>query len=121
MIIEVKNNTDPQEVINGLETWMMYVSGVTIKYSIVRVTVNVDATKLDKVIAQLPQGDVVITDVNGPTEKNVQALKDIMPNKSNVVLFCGFLGMITGLAGLFIDSIVNVFNGIRERILKLKK
>ena len=121
MIIDVKNNTDPQQAINNLETWMLYVSGGTIKYSIVRVTVNVDATKLDKVIAQLPPGDVIITDVNGSTEKNLQALKDIMPNKSNIVLFCGFLGMIIGLAGLFIDSIVNVFNGIRERILKLKK
>ncbi|WP_048190743.1 hypothetical protein [Methanobacterium sp. SMA-27] len=121
MIIQVKNNTDPQEVINNLEKWMLYVSGGTIRYSIVRVTLNVDAPKLDKVISQIPQGDVIITDVNGPTEKNVQALKDILPNKSNVVLFCGFLGMITGLAGLFIDSIVNVFNGIRERIIKLKK
>ena len=76
---------------------------------------------LIQVISQIPQGDVVITDVNGPTEKNVQALKNIMPNKSNVVLFCGFLGMITGLAGLFIDSIVSIFNDIRERIMKLKK
>ena len=31
-----------------------------------------------------------------------------MPNKSNIVIFCGFIGMVTGLSGMFIDSILGV-------------
>ncbi|MDD3984855.1 MAG: hypothetical protein PHY59_02960 [Methanobacterium sp.] len=121
VVIEVKNNTDPQQVISDLETWMQYVSGATVKYSIVRVTLEVDARKHDKVISQLPMDDVVITDINGPTENNIKTLINIMPKKSNVILSCGILGIIVGLIGLFIDSIINIFNIIKTRILKLKK
>ena len=121
MLIEVKNNTNPQVVIDQLETWMMYVSGLTIKYSIVRVTLNVEASKLDQVIAQLPQGEIIITDVTGPTEKSIQSLKEMMPNKSNIVIFCGILGMITGLSGLFIDSISAVIRRFRDKLIELKR
>jgi len=121
VIIEVKNNTDPQQVINNLETWMQYVSGVTVKYSIVRVNLEVDGKKHDDVILELPMNDVVITDTNGSTDNNIKALISIMPKKQNLIFFCGVLGIIVGLIGLFIDSILNIFNIIKTRILKLKK
>lgn len=120
LVLEVKNNTNPQEAISGVEQWIMFVSGAYVKYSIVRVTLDVDASKLDQVISQLPQGDVVITDVSGPTENNIQWIKSLMPNKSNVVIFCGFLGMLTGLAGVFIDSILEVLRRFRNRIIEFK-
>ncbi len=121
IILTVKNQTNPEDVINGLNTWMMYVSGIGIKYSIVRVTMDVQASKLDAVMAKLPQGDIVVTDVNGPTENSVQNVKNMLPNKSNIVFFCGLLGMITGLAGLFIDNILNVVAMIRNRLLEFKR
>lgn len=121
LLIRIKNNTNPQDVINGLETWMMYVSGANIKYSIVRVTLNVESSKLDKVISQLPQGEIIITDITGQTEESIQSLKEMMPNKSNIIIFCGILGMITGLAGLFIDSISEVLKRIRDKILEFKR
>jgi hypothetical protein len=100
---------------------MMFVSGLNIKYSIVNITLNVQSSKLDQVMSQLPQGDIVITDVNGPTEKNIQNINSMMPAKSDIILFCGFLGMITGLAGMFIDSILNIFERIRNTVSKLRK
>jgi hypothetical protein len=121
MIIRIKNDTNPQDVINGLETWMMYVSGANIKYSIVRVTLDVDSSKIDQVVSQLPQGEIIITDVSGQTEENIQALANMMPKQSNIVFFCGILGMITGLAGLFIDSISQVLKRIRNKILEFRK
>ena len=121
IILEVKNGTNPEDVINGLDTWMLYVSGIGIHYSIVRVTMDVQASKLDTVISQLPQGDIVVTDVNGPTENSVQSVKNMLPNKSNIVLFCGFLGMITGLAGLFIDNILNLVTMIRNKLLEFNR
>jgi hypothetical protein len=121
MILTVKNGTDPQDVINGLQSWMMLVSGLNIKYSIVNITLNVQSSKLNQVMSQLPQADIVITDVSGPTEKNIQNINSMMPAKSDIILFCGFLGMITGLAGMFIDSILNIFERIRNTISKLRK
>ncbi len=121
MVLVVKNGTDPQDVINGLQTWMMYVSGLNIKYSIVNITLNVQSSKLNLVMSQLPQGDVVITDVSGPTENNIQNINSMMPPKSDIILFCGLLGMITGLAGMFIDSILNIFERVKEMISQLKR
>ncbi len=121
MVLVVKNGTDPQDVINGLQTWMMYVSGLNIKYSIVNITLNVQSSKLNQVMSKLPQGDVVITDVSGPTEKNIQNINNMMPAKSDIILFCGLLGMVTGLAGMFIDSILNIFERVKKMISQLKR
>jgi len=121
IILEVKNGTNPEDVINGLDTWMMFVSGISVRYSIARVTMNVQASKLDNIMSKLPQGDIVVTDISGPTENSVQGLKNILPNKSNIVIFCGLIGMITGLAGVFIDNILNVIAMIRKRLLEFKR
>jgi len=121
IIVDVKNNTNPMDVVGSIKTWMMYVSGSTINYSVANVTLVVDASKLKTVMSQLPQGEIIITSVNGSTENSVQAVKNIIPNKNNVILFCGFLGMIVGLAGLFIDSISSVLNEIKERIKEYRR
>jgi hypothetical protein len=121
MILEVKNDTDPQDVINSLQTWMMFVSGLNIKYSIVHVTLVVQSSKLDQVIAQLPQADIVIDNVSGTTEQKIQDVNYMMPNKSNIIFFCGLIGMITGLAGMFIDTILSIAERIRDRITEIRK
>ena len=72
MILEIKNNTDPQDTINTLKTWMMYVSGLSISYSMVYVTMAVQSSKYTQVMAQIPQGEVVITNVTGPSVNNLK-------------------------------------------------
>lgn len=121
ILLELKNNTNPQEVVNSLETWMMYVSGSTITYSIANVTLTVKASKVNQVMSQLPQGEIIITSINGSTENSVQEVKNLIPNKNNIILFCGFLGMIVGLAGLFIDSISGILGQIQERIKEFRR
>ena len=121
MILEIKNNTDPQDTISTLKTWMMYVSGVSISYSMVNVTMAIKSSKYNQVMAQIPQGEVVITNVTGPSVDNNQTITSLMPNKSNIVLFCGLIGMVTGLSGMFIDSILGVMQRIRRKISQIKK
>ncbi len=121
ILLELKNNTNPQDVVSSLETWMMYVSGSTITYSVANVTMDVEASKLNQVMSQLPQGEIIITSVNGSTENSVQAVKNLVPNQNNIILFCGFLGMIVGLAGLFIDSISGTLDQIKERIKEFRR
>jgi hypothetical protein len=121
IIIRIKNDTNPQDVIDELETWMMYVSGANIRFSIVRVTLDVESSKWEKIKAQLPQGEIIITDVQGQTEDNIQGLENMMPNKSDIVFLCGILGMITGLTGLFIDSISEILKRVRNKILEFRK
>jgi len=42
---------------------MVLISGIDIKYSIVQVKLVVDASKVDEVVKQLPQGEVVVTEI----------------------------------------------------------
>ena len=121
ILLEVKNDTNPMDVVNSLETWMMYVSGSTISYSVANVTLVVEASKLDQVMSQLPQGEIIITSINGTTENSVQAVKNVIPNKNDIILFCGFLGVLVGLAGLFIDSISRVLEQLKERIKEYRR
>jgi hypothetical protein len=120
MMVKTKSGSDPTEVIKKLKSWMVLISGIDIKYSIVQVNVVVDASQVDSVVKQLPQGEVVVTEINGPVEKEIQTLKNTLPAKNNVILFCGFLGVIVGLAGMFIDTIVRGFSALKNRLRKKK-
>ena len=119
MILQVKNGTDPEYVINQIDSWMMLVSGLDLGYSSVHVSVTTDISNVDSVVGNLSQQDgVVITNVSGPVEEHVNSLKSALPNKSNVVLVCGILGVLTGLVGIFIDSILEVLGRVKRKIRK---
>ena len=120
MLVQTKSGSDPTEVIKKLKSWLVLVSGIDIKFSIVQVKLVVDASQVDSVVKQLPQGEVVVTEINGPVEKEIQTLKNTIPAKNNVILFCGFLGVIVGLAGMFIDTITMGLKGLRNRLRKKK-
>ena len=87
----------------------------------VNVSMDVESSKIDQVKSELPQGEIVITSISGPSVNNVESITSLMPNKSNIIIFCGFLGMITGLAGMFIDSINGVFQRIRKKLSEFKR
>ena len=121
MILDIKNNTDPGDTINTLQSWMMYISGTSISYSMVNVTMAVESSKYSQIMTQLPQGEVVITSVSGPSVDNLQKVSSIMPSKSNIVIFCGFIGVVTGLSGMFIDSILGVLQRVKRKITEFKR
>lgn len=118
MLIQIKPGSDPTDVIKKLKNWMILVSGIDIRFAIVQVKVVVDASRVDEVVKELPQGEVVVTEISGPIEKEIQTLKNTIPSKSNVILFCGFLGVIVGLMGMFIDSIIRGLKGIKDKLRK---
>lgn len=118
IIVQLQPGSDPTKVIKQLKNWMLLVSGIDIRFSIVEVQVMVDASKVDDVVKELPQGEVVVNQISGPVEKEIQTLKETLPPNNNVILLCGLFGVIVGLIGLFIDSIIQGLKGIRDRLLK---
>ncbi|MEN6573628.1 hypothetical protein [Methanobacterium aggregans] len=118
IIVKVNENSNPQNVINNLEEWLMFAGGINIKYSTVHVSVNVDSSQVDTVVAKLPQDQIVITGIKGPVEDKIQYLNAVLPKKSNVVLVCGILGMLVGLTGVFLDTILEVLRRTRDKFRK---
>lgn len=115
--IQIQNGSDPQDVITKLEDWLMLVGAISVKYSAVHVSVQVEAAKLNQVTDELSR-DAVVTSIEGPTQDKINSIKSIIPNKSNVVILCGFIGVLIGLAGLFIDTLLGIFGNIRGKIIK---
>lgn len=115
--IQIQNGSDPQDVTNKLDSWLLLIAGISSNYSTVHVTVQTEPSKTNQVVNQLSQS-VVVTSIGGPTQDKINALKAILPNQSNVVVLCGFIGMFVGLAGVFIDSILGILGSIRERVVK---
>ncbi|MBM4242058.1 MAG: hypothetical protein FJ150_10455 [Euryarchaeota archaeon] len=118
ILLEINYNSNPEEVIDKLSKWMILVSGIGVKYSIVHVSVKVEASKVDQVIDKLSKQDIVITGINGPVEEKIKGLKEILPNKSNIIIFCGFIGILAGLVGIFIDTIMRIFTIVKNKLLK---
>ena len=115
--IQIKNGSDPKTTIKGLDDWLMLIAGISSSYSAVHVTIQTDPSKTSQIRNQLSQ-TVVISSIGGPTQDKINSLKAILPNQSNVVILCGFIGMFVGLAGVFIDSILGIFENIKGRVVK---
>ncbi len=115
--VQIQNGSDPQVVMNKLSDWLMLVGAISEKYSTVHVTIQTDPAKTNLVINQLSQ-NAVVTSIQGPTQDRINSLKAIIPDKSNVIVLCGFIGMLVGLAGVFIDTLLNMFGDIKGRIIK---
>lgn len=110
---------DTQEVIKKLDKWLMYVGAIDIKYSTIHFTVKVESSKKTAVIDKISK-EAVVTDINGPTTNKINYLKSVLPDSSNIIILCGFIGVLVGLIGLFIDSILEVVGNIKEKMAQKK-
>ncbi len=115
--IQIQNGTNPQDEINKLKDWLMLIAAINVKYSIVHVTVQADSSKTAQITGQLSQ-NAVVTSVEGPTQDRINSFKAMIPDKSNIVVLCGFIGVLVGLAGVFIDTLLSMFGDIKGRIIK---
>ena len=76
-------------------------------------SITVDPAKVDTVSDQLPQDQVVVTNVTGSVEDQITSFKKNLPDVTSIVLICGFIGVLVGAVGLFIDSITQIWDKIR--------
>lgn len=121
IILTVQNNTDPAQVAKRLNNWLLLVGSIDIISSIVEVTIEVDPSQVDSVSSKLPQDQVVIANVTGPVEDKVASLKTTLPNPTSIVILCGFIGLFTGLLGLFIDSIMQAAERMRKWLINRRE
>ncbi|BAW31254.1 MAG TPA: hypothetical protein PLO64_01705 [Methanothermobacter sp.] len=115
IICEVKGG-DPQATIDRISDWLILTSGIYTKYSIVHVSIDTHANKINNLREYLSSKGIAIAFIKGPTEEKIEGLKASMPPKSAVVASCGLIGILTGLAGIFIDSIMAFLSAIKKRL-----
>ena len=84
----------------------------------VKVSIVAQSSKVDGIIKEISKEQIVVIGVQGPVEENINWLNEVLPSQNNIILLCGFLGMIVGLAGVFIDSIVTFVKDLRNKLLR---
>jgi len=114
------NESNPQNVIEKLEDWLMLVGAIDVKYSTIHLILKVDTSKMNSITDQISQ-EAVVTSINGPTQNKINSIKAMIPDRNNLIILCGFIGVLVGLCGLFIDSILEVVDSIKERMFKKKE
>ncbi len=115
--IQLNPGVNPQEVIKKLDNWLMLVGAIDIKYSLAHASVQVESGKVYDVSNELSK-DAVVTGIEGPTQDKIIYIKSIIPDKTNVIILCGFIGMFVGLAGVFIDTLLEAFADFKGRVRK---
>ncbi len=114
------DQSNPQEVIEKLEDWLMLVGAIDVKYSTIHLTLKVETSKMNSIIDQVSK-EAVVVDIKGPTQDKINSIKAMIPERNNLILICGFIGVLTGLTGLFIDSILGIMSNIKEKMLNKKE
>jgi len=115
IICEVKGG-DPQATINRISDWLILTGGIYTRYSTIHVSIDTHANKLKNLREYLSSKGIAIVSTKGPVEEKIEGLKAFMPPKSAVVASCGLIGVLTGLAGIFIDSILGFLAAIKKRL-----
>lgn len=98
---------------DSVTEWLGLVGGIVVVSHQAEVLITVEPSQVDYVSAQLPQDKVVIANVTGPVEDQITAFKKNLPDRTTIVIICGFIGLIVGAIGLFIDSITQLWDKIR--------
>lgn len=121
IVLVLNENTNPTQLIKNIDDWLKLVGGMEVLTNIAELSITVDPAQVDSVSGQLPQDQMVITSVTGPVEDQIVAFKKNLPDRTSIVLICGFIGLIVGAAGLFIDSITQIWDKIRLWLVLRRK
>ncbi|OED30141.1 hypothetical protein [Methanosphaera sp. WGK6] len=113
-IEEKENNTffvkiapggDPQSVLNSIYSVFSTHTYTHLRYTSMQANATVAANNVTKIMSTISNNGAVVLNVTGPTEDKINSINKFIPDKTNVVLFAGVIGVIVGLAGFFIDTI----------------
>lgn len=118
--VQIQDMSNTPEIIKKLDDWLSLVSGIEIRYSMAHATVQVESSKVYVISDELSK-DAVVKEIKGPTQDKINYVKSVTPNKFNVVILCGFIGVVTGLAGVFVDSILALTGELKGRFKKNKE
>jgi len=113
IVLVLNQNTDPTQIVKNIDNWLKLVGGMEILTNIAELEITVDPAQVDTVSDQLPQDQVVINNVTGPVEDQINSFKKNLPDRTSIVLICGLIGLIVGSLGLFIDSISQMWDQMK--------
>ena len=113
--VRISEGGDPQAVLNSIYGVFSEGTYTNLRYTAMTANATVEANNVTNIMSAISQNNAMIVNVSGPTEDRTNAINQYMPDKTNVILISGIIGVIVALAGFFIDSIYTFRNNRKRR------
>ena len=81
----------------------------------------VDSTSLDVFEKNLLERGIVATNIEGPIQDSVDNTNSSMLSNMEFTLVCGGLGVVVGLIGIYVDSVVPAYRRFRKFLRERRK
>ena len=119
--ISIADNYTSTEALKSFSDWYKLVYGETISYAQVHAVLVVDSTSLDVFEKNLLERGIVATNIEGPIQDSVDNTNSSMLSNMEFTLVCGGLGVVVGLIGIYVDSVVPAYRRFRKFLRERRK
>ena len=91
---------------------------IHLRYTSMKANATVAANNITKIMSAVGNSGAVILNVTGPTEDQIATINKYVPDKTNVILISGILGVVVATVGFFIDSIFTFTSKTKKKSRK---
>lgn len=117
-LVRIKEGGDPQSVLTSIYKTFSTETYTHLRYTSMQANATITANNITKVMSAVNNNGAVILNVTGPTEDQIASVQKLIPDKTNVIIFSGILGVIIAIAGFFIDSIFTFTSKSKKKARK---
>ncbi|MDR2967748.1 MAG: YtxH domain-containing protein [Methanobacteriaceae archaeon] len=114
--INITKGYDANNAIKTLSEWLVFTADIQTKYSIIKIKINVESSKINNLLNYLESNEIIISSVEGPIQKAIDDTKNNMPDRNLIIFFMGILGVIVALFGTYYDETINFLKELKEKI-----
>lgn len=112
--IELKENYTSSQALKSFSDWYKLVYGATISYAQIHAVLVVDSYKLDDFEQILLDKGIVASSIDGPVQDSINNTNSSMLSNLEFTLFCGGIGVVVALMGIYIDSVVPAYRRFKK-------
>lgn len=114
--INITEGYDANNAIKTLSDWLIYTSEIQTKYSLIKIKINVEPSKLNNVLSFLESRQIVVSSVEGPIQGAVANTKNMMLDRNIIIFLLGIFGILVALFGIYFDETIKYLKELKEKI-----
>ena len=118
--IVLEDNYTASQALKKFSDWYKLVYGETISYAQIQAVLVVDSSKLDDFEQALLDKGIVASRIDGPVQESMDNANDTMMSNLEFTGFCGLIGVVVAVIGIYMDSVVPAYRRFRK-FLKTKR
>ena len=112
--IELKDNYSATKALKSFSDWYKLVYGSSLSYAKVHSKLVIDSYNFDEFQNNLLQRGIVASKLEGPIQNDLNATSNSGMSNTYFVLITGIIGVIVGLMGIYVDSVVVYYRRFKK-------